>query len=611
MPDDSFFHSLVDTAEDIIVRFDRSLRHVYVNRAVERATGIPAAEFIGKTNADMGMPAEQVVQWDSWLEEVFASAQPLRREFSYDGPQGTEWFQMQASPEVDAEGTVRYVSVVTRNISDRVRAELALAETHRRVEAMIARTASRIVFLDEHWIILQANQAFAVRLGMDVSSILGRDYRQVCPDSPVLWGIEAAMQAGEPYTLFGIQEQDPAHAGMTNYSDWSVIPVEDSAGVVITVTDVTRHRRSENELLSLKASMETIIRTQTETLRSVNERLTEEVAAHTESERRARVALLHLDAVFDAMPVGLAVSEPNGIISRINSSFSSLFGIAEEDWVGGNLVELLGGTLIDVALPSTDQPAEVRWRRTDGVELAGIIVSRVVRDADGDPCGMITVVVDITEKRMMQQRLVAVVEEERRRISSDLHDSIGQNLTAMGFLAASLRRQQETGDKPNQQLDELIRMIREITGTVRSLTGMLAPLVADGSRFREELERFTAGIRDLYGIACMVCWECDTPFEDGLVTNNIYYIIREAVNNAAKHSGAATIRVSVFRWGRVVRVSVGDDGIGFPEDFTPGNGLNIMRYRAEAIGGTIRFGQSDLGGALLEMRLGHDFIFDD
>jgi PAS domain S-box-containing protein len=611
MPDDSFFKSLIDNAEDIIVRFDRSMRHVYVNRAVERATGIPAAAFIGHTNAELGMPAEQVARWDSWLEEVFATARPLRREFAFDGPRGTEWFQMQASPEADATGIVQFVSVVTRNVTERMRAETALGETHRRVEAMIDRTASRIVFLDAQWIILQANPAFARQLGMDVASTLRQDYRLVCPDSPVLWGIEATLQSGEPYTLFGIPETDPVTPGMTIFSDWSVVPVEDIGGVVITVTDVTRHRRAENELLTLKASMETTIRSQTEALRSVNERLTVEVAAHTESERRARLALLHLDAVFEAMPVGLVVSEPGGAISRINGSFCSLFGIAEHEWVGNNLVSLLDGVLIDSTLLSADQPVEVRWRRADGVELAGIIVSCVVRDADGDPCGMITVVVDITEKRMMQQRLVAVVEEERRRISSDLHDSIGQNLTAMGFLAASLRRQHESGDKPNQQLDELIRMIREITGTVRSLTGMLAPLVADGARFRDELERFTAGIHDLYGIACMVCWECDTPFEDGLVTNNIYYIIREAVNNAAKHSGASAIRVSVFRWGRVVRVSVSDDGIGFPDDFRPGNGLNIMQYRAETIGGTVRFGRSEWGGALLELNLRKDFIFDD
>ena len=58
--------------QDIVARFDPQLRHTYVNSAVELFTGRPTADFIGKTNRELGMPPDLVTQWDRALSKVFA-----------------------------------------------------------------------------------------------------------------------------------------------------------------------------------------------------------------------------------------------------------------------------------------------------------------------------------------------------------------------------------------------------------------------------------------------------------------------------------------------------------------------------------------------------------
>ena len=115
--------ALIENAPDIIARFDRQARHLYVNRAVEGASGRRAAEFIGKTNAELGMPEEIYGQWLDTIEEVFETGEERQIEFSYPSPGGTRWFSSRVAPEIGPDGRVTTVLGITRDITDRKQAE--------------------------------------------------------------------------------------------------------------------------------------------------------------------------------------------------------------------------------------------------------------------------------------------------------------------------------------------------------------------------------------------------------------------------------------------------------------------------------------------------------
>ena len=112
------FKTLVENLPDIIARFDSDLRHLYVSPAVERVTGRPPQDYLGKTNREMGMPSELVEAWDAALRRVFATGRPERIEFAFPAPDGTRYFDCRLVPESGARGR-RAVSAERRPGRDR------------------------------------------------------------------------------------------------------------------------------------------------------------------------------------------------------------------------------------------------------------------------------------------------------------------------------------------------------------------------------------------------------------------------------------------------------------------------------------------------------------
>jgi PAS domain S-box-containing protein len=123
------FQELVDNAPDIIARFDRELRHIYVNPVVEHATGIPAARFIGKTNEEMGMSAELCSFWAETMNKVITTGQPDKFEFDFQTPDGMKFYQSYIVPEFSADGLVETILAITRDITEQRRAEHDLRKT--------------------------------------------------------------------------------------------------------------------------------------------------------------------------------------------------------------------------------------------------------------------------------------------------------------------------------------------------------------------------------------------------------------------------------------------------------------------------------------------------
>jgi len=136
--------SVADNSPDILARFDRGLRHVFVSAAVTRATGIRPEVLIGRTNAELDMPQPQCAQWDAALRAVFETGQPGAIEFELDGPGGVRHFRSRLVPERDAAGAVAHVLGVTTDVSETVAARSAataalLQAEHRADEAESAR----------------------------------------------------------------------------------------------------------------------------------------------------------------------------------------------------------------------------------------------------------------------------------------------------------------------------------------------------------------------------------------------------------------------------------------------------------------------------------------
>lgn len=117
---------LADNIPFIVARFDRELRHVFINTEVEKTTGHGSDDFLGKTNRELGMPAELCESWESALRAVIQTAQPKVLEFEFPCDSGQRSFSSRLVPEIGADQTVEFVLSVAEDVTDRKQNDLTL-----------------------------------------------------------------------------------------------------------------------------------------------------------------------------------------------------------------------------------------------------------------------------------------------------------------------------------------------------------------------------------------------------------------------------------------------------------------------------------------------------
>ena len=117
------FRTLVESAPDVISRFDREFRHIYINPAVEQESGMPPEFFIGKTNIELGTPEDVITQWHEAIKSVFKTGQDITVETKIPTPDGIRYYSNRIAAEFAEDGTITSVLNITRNITESKQAE--------------------------------------------------------------------------------------------------------------------------------------------------------------------------------------------------------------------------------------------------------------------------------------------------------------------------------------------------------------------------------------------------------------------------------------------------------------------------------------------------------
>ncbi|MBI3652788.1 MAG: PAS domain S-box protein [Acidobacteria bacterium] len=129
--------TLVENARDVIARFDRERRYLYVNPAVTHYSQRPPASFIGKRFGDSGMPTAQVALWNAAHQQVCDTGKETEVEFMLPTAKGNLYRLAYMVPEFGADGAVQSVLVVTRDISERKYTEERLRASEARTRAIL------------------------------------------------------------------------------------------------------------------------------------------------------------------------------------------------------------------------------------------------------------------------------------------------------------------------------------------------------------------------------------------------------------------------------------------------------------------------------------------
>lgn len=195
--------------------------------------------------------------------------------------------------------------------------------------------------------------------------------------------------------------------------------------------------------------------------------------------------------------------------------------------------------------------------------------------------------------RQLTHRLESAKEDERRHLSRELHDELGQSLTASKLNLQMLKRNIHDTTVV-RQLSDAVERCDAMIEQVRSISLNLRPPMLDELGLAAALEQFVENLARTTGAAIKFEHFGEVGGNTPEVRTAVFRVVQEATNNAVRHSGASWVRVRLYSEGGGQRVVVEDDGCGFDPARTEESrfsgdhlGLLGMNERIQAVGGTL------------------------
>jgi signal transduction histidine kinase len=220
--------------------------------------------------------------------------------------------------------------------------------------------------------------------------------------------------------------------------------------------------------------------------------------------------------------------------------------------------------------------------------------------------------VDVQNRRDLERlsaRLVSAQEEERRVIARELHDEVGQALTAIKMELGVAQRGVRSDSREAASLAEARTIAEAALQNVRDMSQLLHPSMLDDFGLPETLQTYLRGFSKRSGIRAQITTERMEERLPADVEVGLYRIVQEALTNVLKHANATSCTVRVVRRDDHVHLTVDDDGRGIERAVDPagparrGLGIIGMRERAASLAGTFSIQNRPEGGTHISVRL--------
>lgn len=567
-----------------LVLLDRGFNFIRVNEAYAKACQRDVSEFPGHNHFEF-YPHEENKAIFRRVVETKIPFQTFAKPFTFpDHPEwGTTYWNWTLTPILDDKGEVEFLVFSLEDVTERKRAQEALQKSEIKYRIVAENTYDWELWLSP-----------------------AGDYIYVSPSCKRITGCEPEEFLLDPDLLFRIIHSDDRSIFTKHLSEaedkfvsgeveFRVVRPDGSCRWVAHICQPVFD--NEGYFLGRRGSN-----------RDITER--------KQAEKELRDISLYTRSLIEASLDPLVTISADGKVMDVNEATELVTGVSREQLIGSDFSDYFtepekareGYRGVFKTGSVRDYPLAIRHASGRVTEV--LFNAVVYRNEAGDVQGVFAAARDITERkraeealresenrlRTLSSQLLSVQENERKRISREIHDSLGQSLSAIKFKVEGITQQMREGrqKKMAASLEAILPIIRASIEESRRIQMDLRPSILDDLGIIATLTWFSREFQQTYpNIRIekeMNIQENELP--DPLKTV-IYRISQEALNNIAKHSKANLVRLSIGKKGDSIELTIQDNGMGFnleeilaQEWRKRGLGLTSMRERAELSGGS-------------------------
>lgn len=339
--------------------------------------------------------------------------------------------------------------------------------------------------------------------------------------------------------------------------------------------------------------------------------VTRDITARKDAYRKVAEGEQWLRSILEAEPECVKVVDGAGRLRLMNPAGLAMIEADDAESV-------LGQSVIGFVVPEYHAAFKSLHKRVMGgetgalaYEIRGLKGGRrpveshaaPLRDEKGSVVAVLTVTRDVSELRMLSREIIEASNREQERISHDLHDGIGQELTGIALLLKGLQSQLER--PPGELRRELADILGLVNGAVqgaRLLAHGLSPVAIERGGLAVALRELVARVRRTSGLRMRFTsrgWRDDRL--DTATRLHLYRIAQESLNNVLRHADArqANVTLAMSRAGATLRIADDGKGVDAQPMSAAGLGLKIMGYRAQMIGATLGVEPGGDGGTVV------------
>jgi PAS domain S-box-containing protein len=488
-------------------------------------------------------------------------------------------------------------------IQGRLKAEQALRQSEMRYRSLYHHTPAMLHSVDPQGRLLSVSDYWVQTMGYSREEVLGRLLTDFLTPESRSFALETVMPrffaTGTcreiPYRF--IQKNgriiDVLLSAIADRDDKGQI----SRSLAVSI-DVSARIQAEKELLAAKEELSRYSR---------------------ELESQVRERTSEIGAILTYTPAVVYIKDAQGRYLMVNSRFEELFGFGGAEVRGRTDHDLFASAEAeqfhanDLRVLSENRPLNVEEvvRLPDGEHIYLSVKFPIY--TDGRIRGICGISTDITAFKKVQEQLrrlsgsiMVNQEKERAVIARELHDELGQLLTALRMEAVWLQRRLKASDlKGAERAGAMCALIDTTIEEVRAMAIRLRPGVLDDLGLVDALEWYTAEFERRAQIACIFTHD-EIPAVDETVATAAYRIAQEALTNVARHAAAGRAEVNLKLVGQKLILLVNDDGRGFDSSKlseVQTLGLAGMRERAMLVGGELVVESQPGQGTLVRLQI--------